>query len=767
MKNKFYTVLFLFVLLVCFQAGAQSFIKMTAPGGPAGIGPVYSAQVVAMTDPTTGTFYSPPVTVTYTLSNQQFGPGNVEGVPTESGESFGGGLNNTANSPMIGTGLYSPMDKVANPTNNMFTSCNVCTPGTGVNVSTDYAVNIFNCADALIDANSGNLFALNDRVYFCDLTITFNRPVSNPVLQLNGMGGYTTFKHANKWYELGYATEFDMASPGLSFRKLSGNFALAVTPAQINNIARWFGNSATGAILNGITRYASSGSVVIAGTNITTVTIRVYLHGDNGRISNGKVSVLPDPGVTPIWGSGTNNPTGVPGTISGDLFLLGITLRKPVTISGNVFNDPDAGKVNNSTGASNLIPTGIYANLTDANGKVVATMPIPVNGGYSFPAIFDGTYTVSTSTNAGVQGLDAPLASLPTGWINTGEFNGLPNTGNDGNINGASVAFTVNGVNINNINFGIERLPESAVNIESGGFNPGGIISIPVNASWFVTSNVGNNPNTLDYDGGKVNSIRITAFPQNITSITINGIIYTSASWPGAGITIPYKTAVGPTLPIAVDPVDGNVNIIIPFAAIDNAQQEDATPGSVTIFFNAVLPIRLVSFSATLKEKEVQLHWVVSEETNLSHYEVEAGNDGAHFHKIGILNADNSGQYYYTDNNTFSGINYYRLASLDIDGTKSYSNICKVDLNKTGMISISPNPAIGNVYIALDGQWNNKKIDLRVFGMEGKLVYRRTIPSGSSHQDIDISQWKAGSYIFYFTAGNVSQQLPVLVLRRY
>ncbi|MGF2413025.1 MAG: hypothetical protein ACQUYJ_11915, partial [Ferruginibacter sp.] len=57
---------------------------------------------------------------------------------------------------------------------------------------------------------------------------------------------------------------------------------------------------------------------------------------------------------------------------------------------------------------------------------------------------------------------------------------------------------------------------------------------------------------------------------------------------PGAGVTVPYTNGTGPSQAISVDPIEGNVDVVIPFASIDNAGREDATPGSVTIPFRTI-----------------------------------------------------------------------------------------------------------------------------------------------------------------------------------
>lgn len=252
-----------------------------------------------------------------------------------------------------------------------------------------------------------------------------------------------------------------------------------------------------------------------------------------------------------------------------------------VNLSGNVFNDLNGLNNTNVDGTGIGLPSSVqlYANLTDpVSGKVVAVVPVAANGTYSFTGITGQTnYNVVLSTTQGVAGNPAPSPSLPSNWVNAGE-DCCDNTGSDGTVNGI-VSVSVGTANVTNANFGIEQLPNTNTSADPAQPNPGGTnnYTIPA-ASWGGT----------DPDGGIISSIKITVFPSNATTITINGTTYTSATFPVGGVTVPTNASGQPTQTIAVNPPDGNVSVVIPYAAIDNAGKQDATPGSLTIPFNAV-----------------------------------------------------------------------------------------------------------------------------------------------------------------------------------
>ncbi len=138
-----------------------------------------------------------------------------------------------------------------------------------------------------------------------------------------------------------------------------------------------------------------------------------------------------------------------------------------------------------------------------------------------------------------------------------------------------SLSVTVSNAAVTNANFGIEQPPTANNNTAPSQANPGRTVNAPVPATIFTAA---------DPAGGMVTSIRITAFPSNVTSITINGILYTSLTFPVGGVTVPTNAAGNPTQPILVDPIDGNVTVGIPYVAIDNAGVASA-PATASIPF--------------------------------------------------------------------------------------------------------------------------------------------------------------------------------------
>jgi hypothetical protein len=249
-----------------FLAGtlqAQNSIEMFANSyaGPVPNGPSSTQTVQLLADPAPGVPPGTPISVTATLSNQQFtgvgtGPGNPVVV-------FGG-RRADGTTTINTTPVFDEMNTIAAPADNMFSSLPNSAPA-GISVVDNFAFSFYS---SIQQWEGLSVPATNSKIYLADLTLTFSSPVTNPYVQLVGMGGFVG--------PLGYATELTLTTPGLTLTKLQGNAALVVSGNEINN------GNATGISTACNNDTAGCGTVRINGTGITTVTFQIYIRGDGG-----------------------------------------------------------------------------------------------------------------------------------------------------------------------------------------------------------------------------------------------------------------------------------------------------------------------------------------------------------------------------------------------------------------------------------------------------------------------------------------------------
>lgn len=442
-------------------------------------------------------------------------------------------------------------------------------------------------------------------------------------------------------------------------------------------------------------------------------------------------------------------------------------IRFGSTVSGTVWND-----INNSAnntlsniftaGESGTNSGGINAILIDpVTNLVIASVPVAANGTYSFTNVASfANLQVILSTSPGVAGNAPPASALPSGWTATSPIT----TNTTGDINTGSynaLAARFGAIDDPNNDFGIERLPESAFNLQPAQANASGFVNTTVPASAFQTNNVGITPNTLDYDGGTVTSIRITGFPTNTNTITINGVVYINGGtcppatsctpWPGGGVVVPYTNGVGPSQPILIDAAgNGTYNVVIPFAAIDNAGKQDPTPGSVTIPFTSTLPLTLVSFTGTASGNLALLQWKTANEQSFKQFEAEWSSDGVNWQLISTIPARGSsggGADYNTTHPLATGTNYYRLRMVDIDGRFTYSQVIRLGKDSQQELVIYPNPA--DKLISLNMQTAGL-FTVRIVNAAGATVYTGT--ANGNTFSIPVADLPRGQYTIQVTA---------------
>ena len=323
-------------------------------------------------------------------------------------------------------------------------------------------------------------------------------------------------------------------------------------------------------------------SITVNGTNYTATTFAtafpsgsVFVPVANiGAIQVDPAGTSTGPGSVQIPFRPVDN-AGVPAST---VYNANVPLGSGSSVSGNVFNDGN-GLTDLAVNGTGTNAGGLTAYLVNPiTGAVIASSPVAANGSYSFSNVVDGTYGVVLSATAGQ--LANPTPNLPSNWVNTGE--GVNPVG-DGLVDGRVAGIVVNGASVNGVNFGIEQRPVAGGATVPSQTNPGGTISVPVPATAFQTG-------TNDADG-VVTSYLITAFPANVTSITIAGTTYTAlggngtTAFPQAGVTIPAANIGG----VSVDPVDGTANVVIAFSVTDNAGTVSGNIGSATVPFGPAI----------------------------------------------------------------------------------------------------------------------------------------------------------------------------------
>lgn len=163
-----------------------------------------------------------------------------------------------------------------------------------------------------------------------------------------------------------------------------------------------------------------------------------------------------------------------------------------------------------------------------------------------------------------------------------------------------------------------------------------------------------------------------------------------------------------------------------------------------------ILPVSLISFSATPKGDIAVLNWATSSETNTKYFAIERSTDKLIWKQIGTTPAAGFSaieKYYsFTDVAPRSGFNYYRLKQADADGRNTISYVRFVQMSDNWRLQIYPNPVTNN---ALQLQSNKRMSAITITDINGKLLMQAA-PSTEVYQ-INISNFAAGFYVMQVT----------------
>ncbi|GAB2476434.1 hypothetical protein GCM10011375_21610 [Hymenobacter qilianensis] len=170
---------------------------------------------------------------------------------------------------------------------------------------------------------------------------------------------------------------------------------------------------------------------------------------------------------------------------------------------------------------------------------------------------------------------------------------------------------------------------------------------------------------------------------------------------------------------------------------------------ATTILPNRPLPVTLTSFEARAERASVALRWATATEEGTDNFRVERSTDnGQTWAAIGSVKAKNAPQgrtYSFVDDAPQTGLNYYRLAILDFDGSLAFSPVRSVDFRAAQQtISVYPNPAQDYFAVELP-QLAAPGSTLQVHNSLGQQIWTQRL-EGQRTVRVNTQSWAAGVY---------------------
>ncbi len=157
---------------------------------------------------------------------------------------------------------------------------------------------------------------------------------------------------------------------------------------------------------------------------------------------------------------------------------------------------------------------------------------------------------------------------------------------------------------------------------------------------------------------------------------------------------------------------------------------------------NVVLPIELISFTATCNGRSSIIEWITASEKNNDYFVLERSHDAVNFKEIArIAGAGNSIEpisYAYTDYGARSGDNYYRLVQVDYDGTSTASEIIVANCLGTygePEVLAYPNPFGDDLTLRFEN-FGNTPATIEVYDMLGRMVHTQKVNCSQNDYEV-------------------------------
>ena len=144
----------------------------------------------------------------------------------------------------------------------------------------------------------------------------------------------------------------------------------------------------------------------------------------------------------------------------------------------------------------------------------------------------------------------------------------------------------------------------------------------------------------------------------------------------------------------------------------------------------------MLTLTVRAKVNSIELNWTTTSEENFDYFSIQKSINESDFTEIGMVKGAGSGSqsidYSFEDEKPFSGINYYRLKAVDLDGTFEYFNVLGIDFDlKRIPVLIYPNPVINRKFI-IENYDQHQTVYFDLLNMQGNSLLKSTLGFGKN-----------------------------------
>jgi hypothetical protein len=181
------------------------------------------------------------------------------------------------------------------------------------------------------------------------------------------------------------------------------------------------------------------------------------------------------------------------------------------------------------------------------------------------------------------------------------------------------------------------------------------------------------------------------------------------------------------------------------------------------------LPVKIAGLQATAQDSRVRLSWNVTENLNGEKFVIERSIDPSKFAADSIgqvsLREAGTGSYEFYDLSPKPGLNYYRLKTVDLDGSVEYTRFVRANNSFIQDITVFPQPASSSANVAFTSLTEKADGTIEVFNTLGRKVAILPIQPvrGNNYYKIDTKNYPTGIYEVRFIINDQISSKKLLI----
>ncbi len=173
-----------------------------------------------------------------------------------------------------------------------------------------------------------------------------------------------------------------------------------------------------------------------------------------------------------------------------------------------------------------------------------------------------------------------------------------------------------------------------------------------------------------------------------------------------------------------------------------------------TVLYSGTLPVDLLEFTGVNRGSYNELKWRVSQESSMSHYELEKSMDGISFQNIkSTASQSSTAEIVYLHNDPLGQMTafnfYYRLKMVNLDGTYRYSDVILIRGKWGNSFVVLENPFSYRLSLRYN-VYEDGEMNLQILDLLGRVVHREKqhLTAGMAiHTVAGLGELPKGTYI--------------------